>query len=424
MNAPQNRTRQRLLLAASCSLTLLAPLACQAKSEGAPTLGFAKVKPTDGPSVETAGRYMVAYTEQIPGTDVTFEMIPIPGGEFLLGSPADEAGRNDDEGPQVKVKVAPCWVGKCEVTWAEYRAYMNTYAGMKSMNSMRVEMKRFGAESEKLKPLPVVTNYLKQEQLDIDGVTSPTPLYYPDVTYAYGDHPDQPAVSMSQFAARQYTKWVSGITTREYRLPTEAEWEYAARAGSTSGYSFEDDESIDEYAWYAENSNDELNVVGSKRPNAWGLHDMHGNVAEMVLDQYDDAHYGSLTGTPTALEAVRWPTELFPRSIRGGCWYDEPDALRSAARRQTDSEWKEEDPNLPKSPWWFTEDPTSGVGFRILRPLAPMDDELKKKVWDVDNEEIRLDVAGRLQEGRGTRSSADPRLPAALEELESAGLVE
>ena len=387
-------------------------------------VGLVEVKPAEGPSIATESGFMVPYTEEIPGTKVTFEMIPIPGGEFLLGSPADEAERNEDEGPQVKVTVEPCWVGKCEVTWAEYQAYMNTYAGMKSLNSMRVEMKRFGEASEKLKPLPVVTDYLKREELDIDGVTSPTPLYYPDVTYAYGDQPNQPAVSMSQFAARQYTKWLSGITDREYRLPTEAEWEYAARAGTTSAYSFDEGKSLDDYAWYAENSNDELNIVGSKLPNAWGLHDMHGNVGEFVLDEYDAESYAKLEGAPTAFAAVRWPTQLYPRVIRGGCWFDDPAALRSAARHKNDREWKEEDPNLPKSPWWYTEEPSSGVGFRVFRPLKPMDEATRKKAWDADNEEIEFDVADRLQEGRGTRTATDIRLPAALDELESAGLVE
>lgn len=387
--------------------------------------GLVAEEPTDQPSVATDAGFMVAYTEQIPGTDVSFEMVPIPGGEFLLGSPADEAGRNEDEGPQVTVSVPPCWVGKCEVSWAEYKAYMNTYSGLKSLNSMRVEMRRFGEEADKLAELPKVKSYLKNESLDVDGVTAPTPLYEPDVTYTYGEDANQPAVTMSQFAAKQYTKWLSGITTREYRLPSEAEWEYAARAGTTTPYSFAPGKSLDEHAWYAENSDDQLNAVGTKLPNAWGLHDMHGNVAEWVLDEYDAAHYATLGEKTTAHEAVKWPTQLFPRVIRGGCWFDEADKCRSAARHQSDDpEWTLSDPNLPVSPWWFTEEPASGVGFRVLRPLAPMSAEMKTKVWDADIADIEQDVADRLQEGRGTRSSANAELPTALQELDAAGLID
>ncbi|MEM8945192.1 MAG: formylglycine-generating enzyme family protein [Planctomycetota bacterium] len=388
--------------------------------------GLSRSKPSGGaPSVETERGYMTSYVERIPGTEVTFEMIPVPGGEFLMGSPEGEPDRHSDEGPQVLVQVAPCWVAKCEVSWAEYKAYMNTYSGLKAMNSMRVEMRRFGAESEKLKALPIVKEYLNSESLDIDSVTAPTPLYEPDVTYSYGEEANQPAVTMSQFGAKQYTKWLSGITGQEYRLPTEAEWEYAARAGTKSPYSIPDSASLDDYAWYESNSDGELNVVGSKLPNAWGLHDMHGNVAEWVLDAYDPSHYAQL-GEKTHVEAaVRWPTKLFPRVIRGGCWFDAPAACRSGARHKSDDpEWTLSDPNLPVSPWWFTEEPASGVGFRIVRPLQPMTREVKQKVWDADIDDIRQDVADRLLEGRGTRSSADPRLPDALQELESAGLID
>jgi len=390
----------------------------------ADTSGIVVDKPADQRSVATDQGYMTAYTGRIPGTEITFEMVPVPGGEFLLGSPAEEADRNDDEGPQVRVRVAPFWMGKCEITWAEYQAYMNTYSALKSLNGFRVEMRRFGGESEKLKPLPKVKAFLENESLDIDGVTAPTPLYYPDVTYSSGQAPNQPAVTMTQFAAKQYTKWLSGILGQEYRLPNEAEWEYAARAGSTTSYCFCGEESLDDYAWYSANAEDQLQTVGSKKPNAWGLHDMHGNVAEWILDEYDEAYYSKVKNDGNALGAVNWPTKLYPRVIRGGCWFDEPAKCRSAARHKSDPEWRCEDPNLPKSPWWFTEDPTAGVGFRIVRPLVPMDAEMKKKVWDADIEEIRQDVADRLEEGRGTRSAADSRLPAALQELEAAGLID
>ncbi len=395
----------------------------QAKAVASP--GLVADAPEQARSVATGQGFMVGYIERIPGTDVTFEMLPIPGGEFLLGSPQDEVGRTEDEGPQVRVKVAPFWMGKCEITWAEYQAYMETYAAFKSLHQIRSERRRFGDECESLQKLARVKKFLEQESLDVDGVTSPTPLYDSSFTYATGEQPDQPAVTMSQFAAKQYTKWLSGITNRQYRLPTEAEWEYAARAGSETPYAFGEDESLADYAWYAANADEQLQSVATKRPNSWGLHDMHGNVAEWVLDEYDAQHYSSLQDGVGVLDAIKWPTQLFPRAIRGGCWFDEPERCRSAARHQSDDpEWTLSDPNLPVSPWWYTEEPATGVGFRILRPLQTMDQELREQVWDADIEAIRQDVVDRMKEGRGTCSGADTLLPAALEEMDSAGLIE
>jgi sulfatase modifying factor 1 len=382
--------------------------------------GISDKAPQSQRSVKTNQGFMVSYVEKIPGTNVTFEMKPIPEGTFTLGSPDAEAERNDDEGPQVQVRVSPFWIGKCEVTWAEYHAYMATYEAFKSLNELR-------NDPEQLKSLPATRKYLEAESLEVDAVTSPTPLYDPSFTYYPGEEPDQPAVTMTQYAAKQYTKWLSGITGRQFRLPTEAEWEFAARAGSGAAYSFGEAASdLGEYAWFVDNSEDETHTVGTKRPNAWGLHDMHGNAAEWVLDGYVADHYASLRGKVSdAADAVAWPTRLYPRVIRGGCWFDEAAPCRSAARHKSeDSDWKLSDPNLPESPWWFTEDPATGVGFRIIRPLATMDNPLKKRVWEADLEEIRLDVADRLDEGRGTQSGADVRLPGAIEELRAAGTIE
>jgi formylglycine-generating enzyme len=255
---------------------------------------------------------------------------------------------------------------------------------------------------------------------DVDAVTSPTPLYMADHTYMAGDQPDQPAVTMTQYAARQYTKWLSGITGQEYRLPTEAEWEYAARAGTDTAYSFGDDPAeIEKYAWLMENSDYATHTVGTKEPNPWGLYDMHGNVAEWTLDEYAADHYEKLgkiaDGAVTTAEAVNWPTQLYPRSIRGGSWLDEPPMARSAARHKSEEdEWKLSDPNLPLSPWWYTEEPAMGVGMRLVRPLKGLSDEDKPKVWEVDNDDLRTDVKARLKEGRGALGNADDDLPEAI----------
>ena len=385
--------------------------------------GIAKEKPAEGRSIETDQGYMVPYRETIPSTDVSFEMIPIPGGTFKLGSPASEVGRNPDEGPQVIVEVPPMWVGRCEVTWAEYKTYMDQYEPFKHLNGLRHELKSAGdAEAGLFDGLKSLLAYLKSPW-DVDAVTCPTPLYDSSFTYEPGEDPEQPAITMTQYAAKQYTKWLSGITGRQYRLPSEAEWEYFARAGTTTAYSFgEDPAQLSDYAWYSDNSDDQTHAVGSKEPNPWGLYDVHGNAAEWVLDQYAEDYYSTLAPGPVeAAKAVNWPTELFPRVVRGGCWFDDAEQLRCAARHfSMDEDWSMSDPNLPISPWWFTEYESQCVGIRIVRPLKKMDDNELARVWDADIEITEQDVADRLLEGRGTSAPANALLPAALNELKQA----
>ncbi|MCA9065043.1 MAG: formylglycine-generating enzyme family protein, partial [Planctomycetaceae bacterium] len=211
---------------------------------------------------------MVPYTVLIPGTDASFRMIPIPGGEFAMGSPADEEGRNDDEGPERKVRIAPFWMAETEVTWTEYKKYMGLYTAFKEFQSRNIRV--------------------VDESNRVDAISAPTPLYEPDFTFEYGEDPQQPAVSMTQFAAKEYTKWISLTTGQQFRLPTEAEWEYACRAGTTTRYSFGDDASLlGEYAWFDGNTDGKgSQQVRQKKPNPFGLYDMHGNVAEWVLDGY------------------------------------------------------------------------------------------------------------------------------------------
>ena len=383
--------------------------------------GIAAAPPADGRFVDADGKIMVPYAETIPGTKITFEMIPVPGGDFFLGSPAGEAGRSDDEGPQVRVSVPPFWIGKCEVTWAEYHAYMDMYKAFKKLQSLGATAATDPGDDWKLIKEHARDATQLAEGEEIDGVTSPTPLYDPSFTYGSGEEPNQPAVTMTQYAARQYTKWLSGVTGREYRLPGEAEWEYAARAGTTTAYSFGDDGAkLADYAWIPDNSEYATHPVGTKLPNPWGLHDMHGNVAEWTLDEYAADRYAKLAALGEAdvpaAEAVLWPTKLFPRVARGGSWLEEPDRARSAARlASADEDWKISDPNFPHSPWWYTEEPATGVGMRIIRPLAAMTADQRKRVWEADVEGLQEDVRMRLNEGRGALGVADPTLPAAID---------
>ncbi|MCA9131696.1 MAG: SUMF1/EgtB/PvdO family nonheme iron enzyme, partial [Planctomycetales bacterium] len=248
----------------------------------------------------------------------------------------------------------------------------------------------------------------------VDAITAPTELYDSSFTYRYGQGPKLPAVTMTQYAAKQYTKWLSKLTGQQYRLPTEAEWEYACRAGSTTAYCFGDDPAtLEEYAWFYDNA-PTPQEVGKLKPNAYGLHDMHGNVMEWTINGYNEEGYTALAGKPQPLpflDTVHWPESFDNRVVRGGSWQDEAEQLRCAARlASADEDWKTEDPNFPLSPWWYTDDPARGIGFRIFRSYEPLKAEVMKKFWDIDNEDIQMDVDMRLSEGRGVLSPIDPSL--------------
>jgi len=417
--------RIRLLVFVSCAASfLLSTGLAEAASEPAGH-GLVAAPPTGQRSVKVEGGYMVAYSEKIPGTEVSFEMIPVPGGEFLLGSPPAEAHRGKDEGPQVRVKVEPFWIGKCEVTWAEYHAFMAMYDAFKKLQRLASNAKpAVGPADVDWRLIQMhAWNGKLEEKWHVDAVTTPTPLYDSTFTYGVGDQPNQPAVTITPFAARQYTKWLSGITGYNYRLPGEAEWEYAARAGTTTAYSFGNDpEQLGDYAWYEADGDYQTHPVGTKKPNPWGLYDMHGNVAEWTLDQYSPKAYAKLAPGPVeAKAAINWPTKTYPRVLRGGSWLLPAEAARSAARQKSEEkEWKLSDPNIPLSPWWYTEEPATGVGMRIIRPLKPFSDEEKKRVWEADVDDVRQDVNDRLREGRGALGIADKTLPAAVQAAEKA----
>lgn len=322
-----------------------------------------------------------------------------------MGSPEDEADRSDDEGPQIWIEVAPCWVGKYEVTWGEYKQYMNLHDYFKAFNARGIR--------------PVT------EERAVDAITAPSTLYDPSFTYDAGDGDDQPAATMTQYSAKQYTKWLSMMLGDFYRLPGEAEWEYFCRAGTTTAWSFGDDSDvIDDYAWSDDNADYERNDVGLKKPNAFGLYDMHGNVAEWVLDQYDEEGYTHLDPAKTysAVDAIRWPTDPDPYVARGGSWEMTFEQLRSASRLGSDNKaWKSDDPNLPRSPWWFTSEPSTGVGFRIIRPLvAPETREAKEQFWSAQAIKDQKAIEFRLEsDGKGARGIVDPELPAAIQELKN-----
>jgi formylglycine-generating enzyme required for sulfatase activity len=187
---------------------------------------------------------------------------------------------------------------------------------------------------------------------------------------------------MTQHAANKFAQWLSARTGHFYRLPTEAEWEYACRAGTTTAYSFGDDPSqLGEYAWYLDNSSDKYQQVGKKKPNPWGLYDMHGNVMEWTLDQL--APYDSKLADNPWVKA----TKPYPHAVRGGSWMDDASQLRCGARVGSDPTWKIQDPQLPKSIWYHTD--AQGLGLRIVRPLKVPPPQEMFQYWNsgVEQEE-------------------------------------
>jgi formylglycine-generating enzyme required for sulfatase activity len=282
------------------------------------------------------------YTDTIPDSKVRFEMVAVPGGVFWMGSPEGEKGRGADEGPQHPVQVKPFWMGKCEVTWDEYDVYTKEEDNVPNPNLP------FGGRAA-------------------DAVTRPSPPYI-DETFGYGrEH--YPVLAITHHAAMEYCRWLSMKTGKAYRLPTEAEWEWAARAGTQTPYSFGGDpKQLGDYAWFADNADDSTHPVGKKKPNPWGLYDMYGNVAEWCLDHYRPDVYASCPLTRLTVGPVELPTaDRWPDAVRGGSWADAPDRCRSAARRPSHRSWNRRDPERPQSIWWLAD--ADFVGFRVVRAV-------------------------------------------------------
>jgi formylglycine-generating enzyme required for sulfatase activity len=317
-------TRSLLLIAALAGPVAAAPATPAAAPAPAPAAAAAALP---GP----------AYTETIRGTPATFDMVPIPGGTFRMGSPPGEKGRRKDEGPQHQVTVRPFFMGKHEVTWDAYHLFLDL--GLKAALST--------ATSD-----------------GPDALSYPTPPYA-DETFGLG-RGKSPNIAVTWHAAMEFARWVSSKTGKSYRLPTEAEWEYACRAGSTTAYGFgASPGKLGDHAWWKGNSGKRPHPVGGKRPNAFGLFDMHGNVSEWVIDRYGPDFYSRPAESP-ATAPVNLPTDArYPHVVRGGSWKDAPADLRCAARRYSELVWSKQDPQTPQSIWWHTE--ATEVGFRLVQ---------------------------------------------------------
>lgn len=288
-----------------------------------------------------------SYTFQVPNTDQEIEMIAIPGGAFMMGSPVNESGRNADEGPQQKVSLDPFWMASTETTWDLYLIYTN-------------------------KDLEV------DESLTLDAITRPTPPYV-EMSFGQGKRGGFPVCNVTQYAARAYCKWLMEKTGDFYRLPTEAEWEYAARAGSETPFYFgENNSDLKDYAVYFDNSDGHYFKVAQKKPNEWGLFDMYGNVAEWTADQYHEDYFTKVAEEPS--NPFFKPDVIYPHTIKGGHWDSDPEDCRSASRLASQPKLKQRDPQIPKSDWWMTNAPF--LGFRVVRPLNPPSKEEIEAYFD------------------------------------------
>ncbi len=239
-------------------------------------------------------------TESIPGTLVKFDLVRIPAGQIEMPDPSKE-------GAKKLVKIPSMWIGRTEVTWDEYDVFVFR---LDEPEAMRADA--------------------------TDAVSRPSKPYGM-ADRGFG-HKGYPVINESFAGAQAYCKWLSAKTGHTYRLPTEAEWEYACRAGQP----VPDKNALEQCAWFWQ---EKTQPVGKKSPNAWGVCDMLGNVAEWCTD---------MSGKPV---------------LCGGSYEDLAKDITPSARRYQDDSWQANDPQNPKSKWWLSD--ATFAGFRVVRVEQP-----------------------------------------------------
>jgi sulfatase modifying factor 1 len=292
------------------------------------------------------------FTEQIPGTSVSFNMIAINGGAFRMGSPENEPYHRKDEGPVRTITISPFFIGEAEVSWDEYWTF-------------------FAATMAEGRMDPDVV--MKHNAGNPDAISGPTPPFgIPDQGWGSGK---RPAITMTHYAATIYCQWLSKVTGKHYRLPTEAEWEYACRAGTETPYFFPGDPKrlskkgsnkkaaeIKSYVVYSMNSTGKTQEPSFVKANPFGLKNMLGNVMEFCSDWYSEDAYAK---TGLDLTDPKGPEEGIEHVVRGGNYSNNPKDLRCASRDYTrTTDWLKTDPQNPKSIWWYAD--IKGIGFRVV----------------------------------------------------------
>ncbi|WP_442506452.1 formylglycine-generating enzyme family protein [Novipirellula sp. SH528] len=343
-------------------LILLVCFAAPLLAGEAGTSSVVAEKPETGNFVKTDSGYMVPYTASIPGTNVTFEMVPVPG------SPSGQ--------------ISPFWIGMHEVTLGEYREYASLYGALKERESNQREQ--------------------SFEENRVDAVSAPTPVYDPRGRFAGVESLDYPAYSMTLFAAQQYTKWLSLISKRPYRLPTEAEWERACSSGG-GGY-FSTEEQLRKVAVFGLET-DSIAPVGTRLPNALGIHDMYGNVSEWVITRFPDSS-ADTNQTIARGELV----QCLPVWISKGGNFASTLEDCSLQRRfvVTSEEW-DSDADFPRSTTWLgSESDRVKIGFRVVRELGELDKTAMAKYWDTETRSYRQLIDTKLKHGRGAEGIVTP----------------
>ena len=323
------------------------------KMQGLPAVSAAKEHFTEPTAVTT----FTKFTEHIPNTGIAFNMVPVKGGTFKMGSEEQEPFRNKDEGPVRSVTVSSFFMGEVEVTWDEYWAFYASTMSEGRLDPVKVMEKNSG---------------------NPDAISGPTPPFgIPDQGWGSGS---RPAITMTHYGAQTYCQWLSKITGKKYRLPTEAEWEYACRAGTETPYFFKGDPKrfvnkglrnkimgvdttlINSYTVYALNSSGKTQEPSFVKANPFGLKNLAGNVAEYCSDWYSPDAYKATGGS---VADPKGPESGEEHVVRGGNYNSEAGALRSAARDFTQTaNWLKTDPQQPKSIWWFSD--VKGIGFRVV----------------------------------------------------------
>ena len=298
------------------------------------------------------------YIETVPGTSASISMIAVPGGTFTMGSSESESFHQPDEAPQRLVEISPFFMGELEVTWDQFWAF---YA--ETMSEGRT---------------PPATVYANNSREDVDAVSGPTPPFgFPDQGWGMGE---RPAITMTHYSAETFCQWLSLKTGKKYRLPTEAEWEYAARGGTSTPYFFEGDPDdytnegfwngifgadttqINRYVIYVNNSKNRSQEPGKVLANPFGLKNMLGNVMEYCSDWYAEDAYSQLAD---GVKNPKGPESGTEYVVRGGTYASDASELRSAARSHTQhDDWLRTDPQNPKSIWWYSD--IKGIGFRVV----------------------------------------------------------
>ena len=218
------------------------------------------------------------------------EFVLIPSGKFIMGSPVNETGRRKNEGPQHGVQIStPSYMGKYEVKVSEFRQF--------------VRVTGYKTEAEKAGGCLIQKNNNWEKG---KGIHWDNP--------GFSQNDDHPVTCVSWNDVIEFCRWLAIKTGYFYRLPTEAEWEYACRAGDQKAFSFGSDaKALGTYAWYSDNAGGRTHPVGQMKPNDWGLYDMQGNVREWCQDWY-----GEYT-SEFAVDPVG-PDKGQHRIRRGGAW--------------------------------------------------------------------------------------------------------